>query len=85
MRLRCHAVGCTASPEGPFCDRCGAGIYDPVYVEGGRLDPLLRLWHRLRHWVWPRCTTCKKKLWPWHRRVSNEFCSMKCFDSWLPF
>jgi hypothetical protein len=87
MRLRCHLLGCADHEFAPCCGRCGTDVYDPAYVESARawLYPLRRRWWAARAWAWPRCHECGRRLWPWTRRVSDEFCSQACFDRWIPF
>lgn len=94
MRIRCHLFGCNDWDRNggyiPGCYRCGSGIYDSEFRDRGRLD-FLRRW-RLGLWRWVkrrfffrRCPACRKKLWPWTRRVGGEFCSADCDESHIPF
>ena len=90
MRLRCHLFGCLDSADAPCCVRCGCGIYDPDYLLSGRLDPirwwLVRLRRRIgRLFRVQRCEVCRRRMWPWSRRINGELCSMECLDRWIPF
>ena len=85
LRLRCRLIGCDHVRD-PGCVRCGADIYDPLFIEYGLLDPLLRAWWEFRRWlrkIGPRrCCHCGKR----YRRGYDEYvCSSECLDAWLPF
>lgn len=89
MRLRCVWFGCVEN-EFSNCDRCGCHLHDGGFIDRGKLAPLfdwwwrVRLWARYKCWPWNRCTQCGKRL-GLRRPVSDEFCSEKCHDAWLPF
>ncbi len=90
MRLRCHLFGCEVDHFAPFCRCCQADVYEPDYLTAGRLDPvrwsLVRLRRRIgRLFRVVRCEVCRRRLWPWSRRFSDECCSEKCWENAIPF
>jgi hypothetical protein len=91
-RLWCRLFGCLPHDQAPACERCGAGVYDPEFVEYGQttLAPVRNWWADVRWWLarrflCHRCTSCGKRLWPWSPRVHGDHCSEACFDNWIPF
>jgi len=82
----CKLFGCDAG-KFPCCDRCHTDLYDPGFVDIGKLTPMV--WFIRRHTrqvrrvlFGRRCDECKRRF----RRGYNEsVCSEKCFDNWLPF
>jgi hypothetical protein len=47
-RFRCWLLSCDGSP---YCERCGTDLYDPDYIQYGKLDWLLRLYWRVYEWT----------------------------------
>lgn len=46
VRIKCRLFGCDGSP---YCERCGHDLYDSMhYIQYGWLEPLDRLYWRLR-------------------------------------
>lgn len=84
-RATCALIGCNLGND-PECQRCGAYLYGGDFIECGKLDPLFRLYWRVRHLIRKigprRCEQCGKKF---RRGYSEYICSPECFDNWLPF
>lgn len=85
MRIICRLFGCRFGCE-PFCDRCGAYIYDWTFVQVGRLNWICRGYDWLNFMVIQaiigrRCATCGRRFW----RGGQYCCSTKCYDQWIPF
>lgn len=87
LRLTCRLKSCDGSP---YCERCGTDLYDPDYIQIGKLDPLFRLYWRVRkplrrllRTIGPkRCDHCGKK---YVKGYDEYLCSEECHDNWLPF
>ena len=100
MTIRCLLFGCFVT-DVPACDRCGADLCSPEFVQSARLEPLLHLASRLRKAGSLRIFRCEEcaRILPlrliWHewkraRRLgggvtSTKFCSKRCEDDWFPF
>jgi hypothetical protein len=86
VNLRCELLGCAQDEDVPACHYCSAHIYDGDYVQYGRLEPVFRLYWRVRRAIrklGPKhCAQCGKKF---VRGYDNELCSEACHDNWLPF
>jgi hypothetical protein len=85
-RIPCLLVGCASAREYPACTRCGADIYDPAFVQ----EPcrIVLSYRNAFGWLrWKltirRCQECHKRLFG--NGDPDGFCSMKCFDAWIPF
>lgn len=90
MRLRCHLFGCSYSDHFPGCERCGAGIYDAEFIgfDQSRFYRPRLFWRWLRRpfrRIVPRCDQCSRRLWPWRRWWTRDFCSEACQSKWIPF
>jgi hypothetical protein len=85
MRLRCHLLGC-AVDDYACCGYCFAGLYDIDFIQTGKLEPLFRLYWRIRNVLRKlgpkRCDQCGKK---YVRGYDEYLCSEECHDNWLPF
>lgn len=83
-RAICFMVGCVGGD--PVCHRCDTDLYDPDFIQYGKLQPLFRLYWRIRQAIRglaPRhCDVCGKK---YRRGYSTHTCSEACFENWLPF
>ena len=89
----CYLLGhkaCEPTAGVELCERCGdaADYYGDgsQWTDGeryGLVDPLRRLYWRLRQWTMPRCPKCGKSLL--FKKKYNDFCSNKCFSEWIPF
>lgn len=44
-RIKCWLLACDGSP---YCERCGTDLYDPDYIQYGKLDWLFRLYWNIR-------------------------------------
>ncbi|MGB4031206.1 MAG: hypothetical protein WBK94_02990 [Tenuifilaceae bacterium] len=90
LRIRCRLFGCAGDVE---CRRCGADYYDVDYITShrsiiGEIDNAL--WRQL-HWLKEhhllpyRCCHCGKWIWWRSKRANVWWCSVECYDEWLPF
>ena len=82
IRPKCWLFGCVIEQSSGLCNRCAAHLYDDDFIQGGPLNRLWVWWKSLRFIA--NCRECGKRL-PLRGRVHGEFCSMKCYDNWLPF
>jgi hypothetical protein len=83
-RIRCVLFGCWCD-ENYACLKCGATLYDPDYVQIGKMDWVSRLWAKIcavPHVVSKRCEVCGKLIW---FPGGKSFCSQACWDKWIPF
>ena len=85
MRISCNLWGCWCDNNGA-CPKCGCALYDPDFVQQGKLAWLQSLWWRLyrcvRFFKGHPCDVCGKRMWfTWNAPC----CSQKCMDEWIPF
>ena len=87
----CHNFGCRLGGRDEFgyspdqCVRCGSGLYDPDFVQTGRLEPVIWWMKYVLGWlpyrIAHRCNTCRKPM----LFSAQPAHSGKCTEDWVPF
>lgn len=81
-RLICSAIGCNLHDDAPACRRCGGALYYD-FIDRGWMEPIISLYYRIKAKLRiKRCAHCEKRM-AW--RSKDDFCSVECADTWIPF